>query len=93
MKLPTSVTIEGKTWRVVVKPLRRRNLAGQCVHRRREIQICESLDHEARAETFMHELLHACLHREPESTSEERFVRALSPRLLSTLRNLGWVEL
>jgi hypothetical protein len=91
VKLPRALVINGERWRIVRKPLCRRGRYGQCNYRTREIQIDSELVGDERAETFVHELLHACLPEDWAPTAEERMIERLAPRLLSALRGLGWV--
>lgn len=91
MRLPRSMKINGEKWTVRLKHLAHRGLDGICLPRTREIFIDICLTPEERAETFIHEVLHACL-REPWSTAtEERMVKRLAPRLLAALDGIGWV--
>jgi hypothetical protein len=92
MKLPRSLTINGQRWRVVIKPLIHRGYMGLCISKKREIQIDADLRGEERLETFMHELLHACLSTRWAPQTEERMVQQLSPRLLDALQGIGWVK-
>lgn len=88
MNLPRSITINGKRWSVRLGALRARGLYGTCNYRRRVITIDREASAEERAETFLHELLHACLPERWSVRAEERMVRRLAPRLLSALRQL-----
>lgn len=76
---------------MVSKNLRKRDLDGWCVYNRREIQIEETLTGAHREETFLHELLHACLPENWAPNAEETMIRRLAPRLLDTLKGLGWM--
>lgn len=90
MKIPKTVTVRGREWRVVFRKLK--GVEGLCEHGRRRISISKDLPERHHAEVFLHELLHACL---PEMTpgpdAEEAMVLRLAPRLLRAMRSLGWV--
>jgi hypothetical protein len=91
-RLPRTVQVNGERWRVLLKPLARRGLDGLCRPDVREIHIDESLTAEERDETFLHELMHACV-REPVSLRvEERLVNRMAPRLLAALESAGWLR-
>lgn len=92
VRLPKKVEINGRTWRVVVKPLVHRGMSGQCVHRKREIQIERDLPADEVAETFLHELMHACLTEDVANRTEETLVARLAPRLLAALKGIGWAR-
>jgi hypothetical protein len=89
MRIPRRITVNGQTWRVVFKPLASRGLDGLCLHRRREIQIDWHLTRPEQEETFLHELMHACLATGFTMKAEERFIRRLSPRLYEALEALS----
>lgn len=90
MRLPRSVTIEGKRWRVVRKPLFRRGLVGLCVHRKREIWICTAVPRSELREVFLHEVMHACLPEPFARRTEEAMVTRLAARLVRVLPRLRW---
>lgn len=90
MKLPRSLNINGKRWRVVLKPLARRGMLGQCLHAKREIQIDQDIPTTERQEVFLHEVIHACLPERWSMGREEKIVFRLSPRLLNALQGIGW---
>lgn len=93
MKIPRSVVVNGERWRVVRKPLAKRGLDGLCFPPpRREIQIERKLPEGLRTETFLHELMHACLTTRKNSPVEERMISQLAPRLLAALRSAGWIR-
>lgn len=89
MKLPRSFTVNGQRWRVVRKKLVHRGLMGLCLYRKREIQVDSELPAVEAAETFLHEVLHACIAERWSSKAEERLVSRLAPRLLEALGSMG----
>lgn len=91
MKLPRSLVINGDRWRVLQKDLSNKDYVGLCVHRRCEIQVDSNLTGEEKLETFLHEVLHACLREPFAERTEERMVLRLAPRLLAALKDIGWV--
>jgi hypothetical protein len=92
MRIPRSLEINGKRWRVVRKPLAHLGDSGRCYPGSREIQLDPYLTREELEDTFLHELIHACL-REPWATkAEERMVARLTPRLLKAMKDIGWVK-
>jgi hypothetical protein len=92
MKLPRSVVINGQRWRVVRKPLhkRERGLMGQCCRSLLEIQLDTTLTGTDLIDTFLHEVLHACLGRGWDEVLEESIVRTVTPKLLEALQGMGW---
>lgn len=93
MKLPRTMEINGEVWRVVKRVPPDPHTDGMCGYSKRTIYIHPDLPKAEIAETFLHEVLHACL---PETTwgarVEEKMVRRLAPRLLTALRGIGWVK-
>lgn len=89
MKIPRFVVVRGERWRVVRVPLPG-DLVGQCDYTSREIRLDPV--HPDLEDTFLHELMHACLNNPPPHPMEERFIRKLTPPLLETLKGLGWVR-
>lgn len=92
MKLPKTMLINGETWKIVRKPLFRRGLMGQCIHRTRQIEICSTLTGTELEDTFLHELLHACAKGFFQEDIEETMVSRMTPTLLAALKGLGWVR-
>lgn len=93
MKIPKTLKVRGKRWTVQFKQLPPMQL-GECNYTKRVIYLDpdqlpnkDDLD-----DTFMHEVIHACLPEAWETEMEERLVEVLAPRLLETLRGLGWVS-
>lgn len=89
MRIPKTVNILGAKWRVKRAPLHKQRLYGKTVGATRTITIDSNLPPQLAEETFLHELMHACLWPEalPLDT-EEHFIRLLSPRLLDVLKAL-----
>jgi hypothetical protein len=92
MKLPKTMLINGEPWKITRKPLYRRALMGQCIHRKREIQICNTLTGDELEDTFLHEVLHACAKGVFNDDFEEAFIGRVTPTLLFALKGLGWVR-
>lgn len=93
MKLPKTMVINGERWRVVRKPLWKQNLMGQCCRDKRLIEVCSSLTGTELADTFLHEVMHACAGPTNDYEMEESFVNRTTPTLLAALQGLGWVKL
>lgn len=91
MELPRSLKICGKRWRIRYAEFEDPNQHGLCDYSSRTISIREGLDREDFEETLLHELIHANL-AEPllDPDDEELLVSILSPRLVATLKQLGW---
>ena len=91
MKLPTSVLINGRRWKVKrVEP--NTEWSGLCVYAERTIYITTDLDDRDAQETFLHELLHALLPEREFLWSEkleELVIHMLAPRLVTTLKDMG----
>jgi hypothetical protein len=92
VRLPRTLTINGERWRVVRKPMLHRGLFGQCVPSLREIQICSWLTGDDLADTFLHEVLHACMGPGWKEEDEEAVVSRLAPKLLRVLDSIGWAK-
>ena len=91
-RLPKTVTINGKPWRVVLKPLFAKGFYGLCLRTAREIQIDDTITGDEREETFLHELMHACIRERVSDEAEERLVDRMAPRLLAALKSAGWIK-
>ena len=91
-KVPKALTINGERWTVVRANLARRGLWGLCVHTKREIRLDSGLRGQELAETFLHEVLHACLPERFNAKTEEKMVFRLAPRLLGALQGIGWIR-
>lgn len=91
-QVPKSVQVNGKRWRVILKPLNHRGLDGLCRPDVREIHIDSALVGDERAETFLHELMHACVREPVALRTEERLINRMAPRLLAALQSIGWVK-
>lgn len=85
MRPPRHLVINQKKWRVVLKPIGRRGFKGRCLYQLREIQIDSEMPPAERAETLLHEVMHACLLELWPSKTEERMIQRLAPRLLKVL--------
>jgi hypothetical protein len=84
--------INGETWKIVRKPLYRHALMGRCFHKARKIEICSTLTGDELADTFLHEVLHACAKGVFQDEFEEAFIGRVTPTLLFALKGLGWVR-
>lgn len=87
MKIPRSVVINGKRWRVVRCQMRR-NLYGKCDYRKREIRIETELPRVEAEETYLHEVFHACLGERWTHQIDEPLNERLAARFLHTLKGM-----
>jgi len=92
MKLPKSFTLNGRRWKVKLEALD--GDMGRCNHRERSIIIDPDQAADEMEDTFLHELLHACLGMELRefigAKREELIVEVLTGRLLSVLKQTKW---
>lgn len=90
MKVPTTIRINGRQWRIVRAPLPTDH--GLTDHRTRTVTLDTALTGEDLKDTLLHELLHACLGEESgfylSSNKEELMIRLLAPRLLGVLKQI-----
>lgn len=85
--------VNGERWRVLRKRLAHRGLDGLChLPPRREIHLARGLSPRDLEDTFLHELIHACLSSRWNARTEERLVTKLTPRLLAALKDAGWIK-
>jgi hypothetical protein len=88
--IPTTLEINGERWTVRIRSLRKLGLLGLCTHKKRLIEIDSEIPPLEQQETFLHELLHACLTEHWREDVEESMISRLSPRLITVLRSMGW---
>lgn len=91
-RIPKSLVINGERWTVIRANLTRRGLLGLCVHTKLEIRLDTGLRGQELAETFLHEVLHACLPERFNVKTEEKMVLRIAPRLLGALKDIGWMR-
>lgn len=97
-----SLHIGGQRWKVDVVGTKSKHvdggeLNGKCDYQACRIYIRSDLNEEARADTLLHELLHALLHVTGaeavyggDPTKDEQLVAALTPALHRLLKDLGF---
>jgi hypothetical protein len=91
VKIPTSLKINGKTWKVVREDTPDFD-DGETDFSTRTIRLAPRLSGEDLSVCFLHELLHACAGLEVDLFAEgwdELFVTLLAPRLLPVLKQVG----
>jgi len=111
-KIPRELRIRGRRWLVIRdhelstvaaapsdknhKTRLRKDWDGLTVREDKEIYIARHSDGWSAAETFVHELLHACVvysdHKAPplDDAAEERFIQHVQKHLLDALSQLHW---
>lgn len=92
MKLPKTLRIAGKKWKVErSEPDNTAN--GLTCYETRTIYVSPHLTGDDAVDTFLHEVLHACLGHEVDlylpKKRDELLVLLLTPRLLEVLRQVG----
>lgn len=98
MKIPKSLRIKGKLWRVYIEPVEKCRLGecddddeGACYPKLREIHLSSELRGRRLREIFAHELLHALLPYEGlvSITTEHKVINAMQAPLAEVLEQLG----
>lgn len=95
MKIPKSVVIRNKRWRVrlvhnLPKQERTKNIVGSTDTVGRVIYLDSKLRGERLAEVLIHEILHACSRDHISLRCEEKFVEDVDAPLARVLVKMGW---
>lgn len=91
MRMPTKLRLNSRPWRVSIQgPSKMGDANGWCHYDKSQIHLLAGLDPVLRAETALHELMHAVRHvqgHEYGAEVEEGYVRSLASGLIGAMRD------
>lgn len=94
MKIPESVKVLGKEYRVVVGrhdlEMAKEGQWGKCDYSAGEIRIRGDLPHDQQEETLLHELIHTCENAVISDRVPEPHVYGISAALYAIFKDNGW---